>query len=134
MSVSIEIRNRHFKLNGGKPWYEMTHKGTTYQLDNSFIELFEIKILAAAIGRTSRQVWLWEKEKKIPKPLIVVEGSRCKRWYSAAQIVNCNRIFKYRYFGHKTLHDRAPEFFKDINSIWFTNDVVVTTDGLINGR
>lgn len=147
MAIRFEVRDRLFagydptKARAGtrKPseWATVVKKGALWQnpKDGTEIEMFRINVFALAIDRTTRIVKKWEKEKLIPRPLWLPQGEACTHWYSAAQVVNCHRIMRYRYGGKKYMHEREEfeRFLGDLRAVWYMESVNVREDGLIVG-
>lgn len=71
-----------------RQWKPVTRNGKKYRLDTDVdIDLFPIRVLAEAIGRTPQTIVIWEREGLFPGPVYNVQNHRCKRWYSRGQIL-----------------------------------------------
>lgn len=77
--------------------------GRVFHVAGAEIVLFPISVMAEAIGRDVKTVRRWEREKTWPLPMWKVPDKRCKRWYSAAQIL-------FVYNKHKELSNGERGF------------------------
>ncbi len=111
---------------------KVQRKGHFYSVDNERVELFTISVLAEALDRNVACVSEWERAGKFPRPLFTVpnKGTR-RRWYSAAQILNMHRIWRYRYSGYK--YHKSKETFElfltDLKKVFYSRVVVVDEKG-----
>ncbi len=77
-------------------WRMCHRRGRAFDVDGRIIELFPVRVLAEAIGRTPQSIKIWEKEKKFPAPMFKVpaENGNPNRWYSKTQIANIRACYK----------------------------------------
>jgi hypothetical protein len=128
MSVILLVKGH-----GG--WIPIEKKGTVFQFAeaaDSRVELFRIGVFAKAVGRTNEVIHDWHRAKVVPPACFEPEGEQCKKWYSASQLVNANRLFVHKYKGRKiTGPDRElhSSFLADLKRVWYCRDVVIDEQG-----
>lgn len=62
-------------------------QGRLFNVGGVNVSLFPVSVLAEAIQRDVKTIRRWERAKKWPKSMWGVPDGRCKRWYSANQIM-----------------------------------------------
>ena len=138
--IRFQKRDRDFEMitkYGAKfIWREVVRKGRVYSVDGVEVELFTIKILSEAIGREQIQIKNWERRGQFPKPVFQVAGLRgtTRRFYSASQIMNLHRLYRYKYGGKGD----SPKlrilgsFLEDVRKVFYSRDEVVDEQGEIH--
>lgn len=102
--------------------------GRLFNVAGVDLKLFEIRVMAEAIGRTPRTLKDWEREGVFPKPMYVVNGTRCNRWYSERQILHANKVWmKYRQQGKSKHFDRTG-FLAEIMEDFYLCDMPLVDD------
>lgn len=123
-----------------KPWRRVQRTGLLYVVNDETIELFPLRVMAEALDRTSATLLKWEKMGKFPKPLFSRAGhpKAPKRWYSATQVLNLHRLFRFKYGGLKFLSvdayrgptpERMEQFIKDVRRVFYLRTVVLDEKG-----
>lgn len=138
--ITFDIRDRdHPKHNPKKAtrfWRKVSRVGKVYAVNGEEIELFTMTVLSEALDREKELLLEWEKAGLLPRPIFQLPDKPLYRYYSATQIINMHRVFRYRYGGLKHLHiirnggkDLRKRFLADLKQVFYSGKVIVTEDG-----
>ena len=132
--IEIVVKNRTYEgytQRAAPVLAKVKRSGVLYDIDGVTLELFRLGVFAEALDRKSLQIKKWIRQGFLPPPMYQIEGKKsCKHWYSAAQVVNFNRLFYFRYGGVK--HPRREEFTRFLNEVkklYYVRSIVVGLDG-----
>lgn len=80
-----------------KKLIKVKREGKLFDLSGRDLLLFPVGVMCEAIGRDVVTLRRWERQKIWPLPQWLPKGSdpRCKRWYSAAQILMAHEQYKH---------------------------------------
>jgi len=111
--------------------HTVERSGRVFQIGNEDIELFPIGVLAEALDRSAHTIKLLELKGEFPKPMFRVAGSRTKRWYSAAQVINLHRLMYLKNGGRKYFQDRElyELWTKEVKELFYKRTVVIDEQG-----
>jgi len=135
--IWVKDRDRH-DYNPARdvaPLKAVIRKGHKFDIETiGVVEVFRLGVLAEAMDRKDHVLWDWERRGVLPKPLYEVTfDTRCRRWYSAHQIVNVNRLTQIRWQGKKYLHKRNDfdQFLAEMRLCFYAPDLVVDEQGVL---
>lgn len=104
------------KLN--KRFHKTKFGGKLFDLDGRQIKLFQPRVFAASVDRSTQTVQNWSDAGQLPQPIFHVTGTRYKRWYSAAQITMANKVWlKHRKSGQGKFFKTVP-FLEEVTKHW----------------
>jgi hypothetical protein len=108
------------------------HKGRLYNVGGKAFEVYKVKTLAEALGKTTAAIEKWEIYGWFPKPLFYVRSDRigiCRRWYSREQILNLHDVICALPYGRGNGHRHyKDQFFKTVRAV-FAHRVRVKVKG-----
>jgi hypothetical protein len=123
-----------------KPWRKVQRTGLLYAVAGETVELFPLRVMAEALDRSSATLVKWETLGKFPKPLFSRSDNpkAPKRWYSATQVLNLHRLFRFKYGGLKFLNvdayhgptpERMEQFINDVRRVFYMRALVLDEKG-----
>jgi hypothetical protein len=120
MSMIDKSKKGELRVNGRQ------FRGRVFTVNDRDVELYPIGALAAALGKTTQAIELWEKAGDFPKSMFRISGKgmgHCKRWYSREQILNIVTVYQmFPYAKGKTILKEA--FFHTLRQVWFHTKLV----------
>lgn len=117
------------KLN--KRYHQTKLPGRLFLIDGRHVKLYQPKVLAAAIDRTTQTLSNWTKSGRLPAPTFAVTDTQHKRWYSHAQVTMANKVWlKHRKSGQGK-YFRTDPFLAEVRQHWHLDfvDTGVFDDG-----
>lgn len=101
-----------------KRYSKVKFGGKLFEIDGKQLRLFQPRVLAAAVDRTTTTITNWVRTGLMPPPTFHVTGTQYKRWYSAAQITMANKVWqKHRKTGRGKFFPTEP-FLTEIKKHW----------------
>lgn len=107
-------------------------RGVQYDLGGEQIELFTVRVLAAALDRSRDTVLVWEELAHLPPPLFRTPFSRRSerdgtwRMYSGVQVVNANMLAMKHFGGRRRVDDSAllARFAAELRGVWYSPELL----------
>lgn len=97
----------------------VTRYGKRFEVSpGNSVDLFPIRVLAEALGRTAQTIVIWEREGLFPVPMYKVTNHRCKRWYSRDQIFSLVELMRRFDFYKNKYFDKAG-FLKEVRGHFY---------------
>lgn len=92
-------------------------EGTTRLIAERYVELYPVRVLAAAMLHKTQTVPVWEKL-GFPKPNISIDTNE-HRWYTAEQVVATNILFRRHCNGKRTPEKARTKFIDSLRRVFY---------------
>jgi hypothetical protein len=114
------------------------YKGRLFNVAGDTVEVYKVRTLADALGKTTAAIEKWENNNLFPKPIYYVKGDSvgiCRRWYAREQIINLHNVIRLIPYGRGNGHRHHKQaFFAAIRKVFGHRKLVnVTRKGASDG-